>query len=225
MHPIVGCATSLADALDAVSDAPAWSMTADEQRAVLVALSTARASLDELFLRVLAAADRNDVGTVDASPSTAAWLATATGRTPASTSADVRLATALDDALDGVRGALAGGRLGIEQARVVVAAVQALPARATSEDRARAEQVLVDLAAGSDGRPGLAAPALRTAGRRIFEVVDPEAADEEARPEARRRGTVGPREDLAPPFQQRRRDHPRVVLDPRPARRDVAQAA
>ncbi len=195
-HPIAVFSARLGAALDAVASTPAWSMTADEERAVLVELSRSSARLSELLLRVLAAADRDDVGKVDGSPSTGAWLAAATGRTRAGGRSAVALALALDERFEATRAALAAGRLDTRQARVVVAAVDGLPERVGAEDRARAEAHLVDLAARHD------AAELKVLGRRIFEVIDPAAADEElgrrlAREEreARRRTYLAMREN------------------------------
>jgi hypothetical protein len=172
-HPIAVFSARLGSALDAVADAPAWSMTAEEERAVLVELSRSAARLSELRLRVLAAADKDDVGKVDGSPSTGAWLAGATRRGRAAARADVALALALDEGFEATRTALAAGRMDVAQARVVVRAVDALPASVGVEGRARAEAHLVDLATSHD------AAELKVLGRRIFEVVDPDAADEE----------------------------------------------
>src|SRR4051794_41434601 len=80
-HPIVVFSARLAAALDRLSDAPAWSMTPEEERTVLVELAVSAARLSELGLRVLAAADRDDVGKFDASATTGAWYAAATRRT------------------------------------------------------------------------------------------------------------------------------------------------
>src|SRR4051795_9581514 len=77
-HPIVAFSARLAAALDRLADAPAWSMTPEEERTVLVELAASAARLSELGLRVLAAADRDNVGTVNASATTGAWYAAAT---------------------------------------------------------------------------------------------------------------------------------------------------
>jgi Domain of unknown function (DUF222) len=114
--------------LDELAEVPAWSATPAEQRAVLVSLAGAR--LNEVWLRLLAAADRGDVAAETAATSTGAWLAAATNRSPGSAAADVKLAAALDDACGATRAALGSGAVDTEQARVVVAAVQALPADA-----------------------------------------------------------------------------------------------
>ena len=75
--------TSLADALDGLKSTPAWSMTPDEQRHALVELRKQQNRLRELELRVLEAADRNDIGAPSGATSTPAWFAHETKTTRA----------------------------------------------------------------------------------------------------------------------------------------------
>jgi hypothetical protein len=170
-HPIVGFGVRVHEVLDDLGETPAWSMTTDEQRAALVELARAEARIAALRLRVLAAADRADVAADSAASSTAAWVAHATRQTRPAAHRDMKLATALDDEFAATREALAGGRLDLEQARVIVAAVQALPTSVDSVDRQRAEKHLVHEAGDHD------AAALKVLGKHVHEVLDPEAAD------------------------------------------------
>src|SRR3954464_14003054 len=126
-HPIVVFSARLSAALDRLADAPAWSMTPDEERTVLVELSRSAARLSELGLRVLAAADRDDVGKVNASATTGAWYAAATRCTRPAAHADVTLALALDGPFQATRDALADGRVDTAQARVIVRAITPSP--------------------------------------------------------------------------------------------------
>ena len=171
---MVRFANALSGALDRLSDVPAWSMTPDEQRRALVRLRRERARLEELELRGLASADRNEVGADSGATSTAAWLAHSTRATRPSCSRDVRLAEALDTDFGATRLALADGDVNPDQAWVIVQAVRAL----TDEHdvlppgtHERAEAHLLELALKVD------ATALRVLGKRLFEVVCPEAAD------------------------------------------------
>jgi len=116
-HPIVDFTSRLRAALERLSGAAAWSLSAGEQASVIVELSRARAGLAELELRVLAAADRNDVAAVSAASSTTAWLAHATVRPAGAAHADVHLATALDGSFAATRAALAGGVIDRERPR------------------------------------------------------------------------------------------------------------
>ncbi len=174
-HPVVGFLASLSEALDRLSATATWSMTPTEQREALVALHRQRARLEELGLRVLVSADRNEVGAESGATSTATWMAEATGSSPADCFRDVHLAHALDQDFDATRRSLAGGEIDSERAGAVVRAVTAL----TDEHddlppgtRAAAEAHLLGLARVHDART------LRRLGKRLFEVVCPEAADE-----------------------------------------------
>src|SRR5919112_2470062 len=172
-HPIAGFTRRLHAVLDTLADAPAWSMTAGEQRYALTELARAEARISELRFRVLAAADRSDLAAESAASSTAAWLAQATRQTRAGAHADVHLAQALDGGFGATRDALADGLVDVAQARVIVRAVQALPDTVDANDRGRAEKHLITLAGEHD------ATALRLLGRRVFEVLDPDAADQQ----------------------------------------------
>src|SRR3954452_14214429 len=172
-HPIVWFGARVHEVLDDLVGCAAWSMTAQEQRTALVELSRAEARISELRLRVLAAADRNDIAADSAATSTSAWLAVHTGTTRAQAHGEVRLAQALDGAFGHTRQALAAVGLNHAQARVIVRAIADLPDGVDTTLRELAEKRLVEDAAHYD------AAALRLLGRRVFEVIDPDAADAE----------------------------------------------
>jgi hypothetical protein len=173
-HPVVDFTGRLHARLDGLATVPAWSLSAEEARGVLVDLARGLARVEALRLRVLAAGDSVDIAAESAATSTGAWLAHAT-RTPRSVAhADVKLATALDETLTATRDALAAGVVDGEQARVIARAVQTLPQPAVGADPflpGRAEKHLIDLAAQFDAR------ALRNLARHVLEVLDPDAAD------------------------------------------------
>jgi hypothetical protein len=174
-HRLLGFARALDGRLTEVGDVPAWSMSRAEQREALLALDRLESRLTEVRLRVLAAANRNEVGADSGATSTAAWLAHQTRQTRGHAHAAVRLAAALDEGYDATRAALAQGRVNIDQAEVIVKAVDALTRQHDDlppQTHARAEAHLLDLASRFD------AVQLRRLGRRLFEVVCPEAADQ-----------------------------------------------
>ena len=88
---------SLSGALDRLAETPTWSMTRAEQREALVELRRQRNRLQELELRVLVQADRDDVGADSGAVSTPAWLAHATRTSTASCHRDLHLAGKLDE--------------------------------------------------------------------------------------------------------------------------------
>ena len=171
-HPIAWFSARANEVLDGLVESPAWAMTPEEQRSALVDLSKLRDRIAELRLRVLAAGDNNDIGKDEAASSTAAWLAHHTRQERPRAHADVKLAGALDTCFDATRRALAGGVLNQAQARVIVAAVTDLPDTVSAVDRGRAEAHLIGLAAEYDAK------ALRVFGQKIFEVIDPDAAEQ-----------------------------------------------
>jgi hypothetical protein len=174
-HPIVEFTARASAALARLTGVGAWSLSPAEQASVVVELAQVRAGVDELWLRVLAAADRNDVAAGSGASSTTAWLAHATTTPPGAAHADVRLATALDGSFAATRAALAAGTIDADRAREVVRAVQALPAESVvgePELPARAETHLLDLAKQFDARR------LRCLGRHLLETLDPQGADE-----------------------------------------------
>ncbi len=109
-HPIAGFARRLGADLDTLGPVAAWSMTPDEQRSALVDLARAQARLDELRLRVLVSADRDEIGAETGATSTAAWLAHHARQGRPAAPADVRLAHALDQDCSETRTALSEGR-------------------------------------------------------------------------------------------------------------------
>ena len=85
-HAVLRFTASLSGALDRLAQTPTWSMTRAEQREALVELRRQRNRLQELELRVLVQADRDDVGADSGAVSTPAWLAHATRTSTASCS-------------------------------------------------------------------------------------------------------------------------------------------
>ena len=165
---------SLSGALDRLAEVPTWSMTPAEQREALVELRRQRNRLKELELRVLVQADRDDVGADSGAVSTPAWLAHATRTSTAGCHRDLHLAAKLDNRFGQTRAALAAGVIDVEKAGIVTDAVERLTAEYDDlppGTEVRAEAHLLEHAQVFD------APTLRRLGKRLFEVVCPEAAD------------------------------------------------
>ncbi len=170
VHRFAGAALA---ALDRIADVPAWAMSPAEQAEALVELTRVQARLTELSWRVLAGADRNEVGAKDGSTSTAAWLSQRTRETRTRTNAALRGALALDEPrFAPTREAFAAGKLTEDQVWVILRAVEDLPAdEVTEEQRTRAQEHLIGLAAEHDAKE------LRALARRLFEVLAPDEAD------------------------------------------------
>ena len=173
VDPVHGFAGRALAALDGLADAPGWAMTPDEQAEALVELSVLAARVTELRWRVMAAADRSEIGAKDGSTSTAAWLSRRTRENRTQTNGDLRGARALEEPRFAVtRAAFATGSLTTDQVWVIIRAVEDLPAgEVTDEQRVTAQEHLVKLAAVYDAKR------LRVLARRLFEVLAPDEAD------------------------------------------------
>jgi len=162
--------------LASVTGTPVWSMQSEELGSTLVEVTRLAAQVAQLQLRLLAQAERMQVGASVGATSAANWLAHQTRTTRPAVHRAARLATALEAHVD-VDAALAHVELTVDQARVITEAVDDPPTDRIDPDTvAKAELFLLEQAQHHDAR------ALRVLGRRLLEVLDPETADaEEAR--------------------------------------------
>ncbi len=176
-HPVTTVVARMRAELRDVAQTPVWTMGAGEVGKALTEVTRLAAQLSQLQLRLLAHSERVQVGADVGATSAANWLAHETRTTRPVVHRLARLAERLEAAHPEVGEALAGGDLVLDQAEVVVEAVDALPSDLVDTDTVRrAEAYLLAQARDHDAR------ALRILGRRLLEVVDPEAADlEEAR--------------------------------------------
>src|SRR5262249_50810210 len=124
----------------------------------------------ELEARLLAHAHRNEVAADGSATSTANWYAVTTQTTRPRAHALMRIARGLE-AHEQTRAALATGQVNLEQAEVIPPALAELPADLDPGLVEKAEAHLLELAGDHDAK------ALTVLGRRILEVVSPEAAD------------------------------------------------
>lgn len=172
-HPLLVFVEQLDSLLDQAAVARAWTLTPPEMTTVLPALTRLRTRLAAVELGVAVEADRAQVGSPVGAADTAAFWANATRMRKPAAHGLVKLAHALDEEHPVTGEALGRGELLVEQARVIVAAVDALPADLVGPElRARAEKDLVALAEHHDAKE------LRLLGRRILEVLAPEVAEE-----------------------------------------------
>jgi hypothetical protein len=176
-HPVVGAVLGMRSALSDLSQTPVWSLGTADTEAALVEAQALITQAEQLRLRLLAHADRVDVGGAVGATSPASWLAQQTRMTRAAAHRARRLAQSLDQSHPTVDEALATAAINVEQASVIVDAVDDLPDTLDASVVVDAEAFLLAEAADHDAR------ALRILGRRLLEVLDPEAAEEE---EARR---------------------------------------
>lgn len=172
-HPLVACLAALEQALDDAGSGNPVFLSTTEKEQVLAGLTRAGARLDGLLLGVLAVSE--DVAAEHGSRSPADWLAHATRADYGPTARRSRLADALELRWRQTAQALTEGRVSAAQAEVVCAALDALPPGLEPALRAKAECHLVDEAARYTPRQ------LRILGRRVLEVVAPDAFDDHER--------------------------------------------
>ncbi|GAA4382014.1 HNH endonuclease [Nocardioides caricicola] len=142
-------------------------MDAAETAQTLIELTRLEAQVAELKGRVAAHADDLRVGQEVGASSAASWLAHTTNTTRPAAAGTVKLGHALE-AHPLTRDALAHGDVLLDQARVIVHAVDQLPG---GLDAQRAEAHLLAEAQHHDAK------ALRVLGKRLFEVIAPDEAD------------------------------------------------
>ena len=174
-HPVTDCARQLTGLLDGVAEVPLLSMSAEEKRRTIVELARGRAQLQALELRLLADAERSEATVTSGAPTAADWVAVQTRQVRRDARSDLRHAQRLEHH-DVLAEAMARGDVNVAQSRAIVAALDRLPRTGvyavTAEQRLAAETHLVELAAHHDAKE------LRILGRRVFEVIAPEVADQ-----------------------------------------------
>ncbi|HET9501574.1 MAG TPA: DUF222 domain-containing protein [Marmoricola sp.] len=160
-------------ALDRLGDPDPAFLSTSERRRALLELAREEERITALRVRVQGAADdvAEDVGARDAGVVLASW----TRRDRRRVAAEQRLADALQRRSAATGVAWREGRLNGEQAAVIAAALDRLPATVAPELLGRAEEHLVDQGGHHDPH------GLRVLGSRIWEVIAPDEAEEQLR--------------------------------------------
>ena len=158
--------------LDDLSDfAPGALLDGDVVR-LLDAVTTAASRVAALECRAVAEADRRRLGDAVGARHTHQWWARRSRLTRSEAGRLTGLGTALDSPEHGeVARRLADGTLRVEQARVIVEAVDALPSHVDDDVRDRARATLLELARQHDARD------LKQLGKRILDTVAPEVGE------------------------------------------------
>jgi len=171
-HRVAAFVASARAGAGELSEVSLWSMGAAEAASTLVELTRLRSQVAELELRVVRHAQTVEVGLDRGATSTTNWWAHHTRLTRTEAHRLARLATRLGEAHEPVRAGLAAGGLRVDQAAVIVDAVDALPTDLVDAGvAAQAEEHLLAAAADHDAK------GLRILGRRILDVVAPEVGE------------------------------------------------
>ena len=169
-HQVSRAVAQLETTLDEVADASLWSMPTEETAEALVRLTRVAARLTELEARLATHAGTVGVAEQVGATSVANWWAHETRMTRTEAHRKTHLAAALEHH-GPVHDALRTGDLLVDQARVIIRAVEDLPDHVDPEMVVQAERHLIGEAAHFD------ANALRNLGHGLLHVIDPEAAD------------------------------------------------
>jgi hypothetical protein len=167
---VLACADAIEQALKDVAGVDPDFMTTADKTVALRRLDRLAGQVTALGLRVMVGAD--EVAEERADHTVATWLAAETRTDPRERAGELALARALERRWTVLAAGVADGSVNLPQARVIVHALDDLPAQEVGrETRARAEEVMVGYAAEYGPRE------LRRLGRRIVEVAAPDACD------------------------------------------------
>lgn len=160
-------------ALRSIAETPMWTLTDDELAEVVAETATLGSCVDELLSRQVAAADERDVAIHATEPSTTAWLARRAGCSRPHAAKIVRGARDIGSESSALRQAWAFGQITTEKVLIIAASVNRLPDHCGPEEISDAEAMMLEFATRFDCAD------LRRLGNRLFEVIDPDGADEE----------------------------------------------
>jgi hypothetical protein len=149
-------------------------LTPNQLAELLPRLAVVERQLAATKLSMLREADRHQVGDPAGFANTVGWWSAVTRSTKPAARRELKLAERLDDEEHrSVRAAALNGAVSVDQAAVIIKAVEDLPTDLTDAGlRAKAENHLIEFAEELDPKQ------LRIAGRRILEVEAPEIAEQ-----------------------------------------------
>ncbi|MFL6155983.1 MAG: hypothetical protein ACJ72D_07830, partial [Marmoricola sp.] len=173
-HPLLSMLDELDGVQEKYADVPAWSMSSAELEAAIPRLAAHGSAMSALGLSMLREADRQQVGDPNGFANTVGWYAAVTRSTKPQARRDLKLAERLDaDEHRPVRAAALAGVVSVDQAAVIIKAVDDLPEDLVDTTiKTKAETHLIEFAAHLDPKQ------LRIAGRRILQIEAPEIADQ-----------------------------------------------
>ena len=170
--PVVVALTCLHRQVDEVAGMPVFTLDAHAVGSALGSVHRLRAKLEALELSLVTQADAVAAGSGVGATSTATWWAVTTRQSRPVAHARLKLGAALAGPHQTLRAALAAGDVSVEQARVIVEALDALPTDLVDDHTVcRAREVLIGYAADHDPH------ALRLLGAHILDAVAPEVAE------------------------------------------------
>jgi hypothetical protein len=172
-HPLVALVDGLDELREEAAGGQAWTLPPAALGGLLERLAVHQNWLNAVQLQLLREADRHQIGDAVGAANTAGWWANTTRTNKPTAHKMVALAAELDrDEHAPTAAAITAGAVSVEQAAVIVHAVDALPSDLVEPALRRdAEAHLVGLAAHHDPRE------LRLLGRRILDVIAPQISE------------------------------------------------
>jgi uncharacterized protein DUF222/HNH endonuclease len=171
LHPVAETLSAMTAALDGAAESPVWSLSDGQVEELLGEAHRLEGRLAELTTRLIGEADRRELAKRAGGASTQAWLRHRMQLSPADAKRQAGLAAAMCGRLELTRQALAAGDVSREHAQVVAKVMETLPADIGTAALEAAERQLVTWCREFDPTE------VARLGRRLWEVVDPEAAD------------------------------------------------
>jgi hypothetical protein len=170
IHPVLRAVEIVRAALKDVSDVNPGFMSTGEQREALHELAAARAQVEELELRVMAAAA--PLADQDSCRDIAAWQTWHNHYDQRTARAQCRLAVALDRRHEAMRAAMAQGLVHTDQAHIITQALDNITGDVDHDTLTEAEAMLIGWAGEHDPTR------LQRLGRRILDTLRPDTADQ-----------------------------------------------
>src|SRR5690348_13941257 len=148
VHPLESMVAALETVIEAGVDAAAWTLSPNQLVELLPRLHSQLRQLEALELAMLREADRHQVGDPNGFANTVGWWSTVTRSTKPEARRELKLAERLDqDEHKSVRAAALAGAVSVDQAAVIIKAVEDLPKDLTDPGlRAKAENHLIEFA-------------------------------------------------------------------------------
>lgn len=163
---------TLAQTLDGVAGAPAWSLNDTELVTALGSIATVQSRLDELSSRIIEAAEAMDLARQAGKTSTTAWAAEVSGVSRRDAARTVSLTRLFSEPrTSATRHAWAQGQISTSAARVIVECLADLDTDLGPEAVEQAEATLVEQAGT------MQLDDLKVLANRVIEVIDPDGAD------------------------------------------------
>lgn len=166
-------------------ETPAWATSERDLVAALDATHRLEQRLAAVKLSLVRDLDGRGTATAQGASSTAVWLRDRLRLGVGAARRLVEMAATLEAAPAGIREALSGGTVDLEQVRVIAETVATVQTAAGTQAADKAVAILVDWAAQFD------AALLRKLGTRILDHVAPEVADAAAEAALRARAARG----------------------------------